>query len=141
MPRTESAVPRKNESFDIAFFLKHTGPPTRPPRELNGNRRSGKYRSGLKLFGSKRGEQDGRDSLLKDTPLQSFVPSEGVVQRVSNGGMDSRLFVNRTLTKDRQEVLADCAKREGEWASIGTTKKVGKQFFMTVLTRADKIEA
>ncbi|KAF2810292.1 uncharacterized protein BDZ99DRAFT_476470 [Mytilinidion resinicola] len=95
----QASLPMPNNTYDLAFFLKNTNPPnysggasTHPTKEDAVARRKSKHKSPLRFLrvtrrslASKIGSTEGPDERDVLFP-KSFVPPEGVVQKVSRDG-------------------------------------------------------
>jgi hypothetical protein len=89
-PAPASHLPRPGATFEMAYFLKNTGPP--PPREIVG--RGKKIVGTKKSLGMFKKRRDGivaRSSLPARKTLDNFIPSERVEQKVTLNGLYSTL--------------------------------------------------
>jgi hypothetical protein len=84
-------LPRPGATFDMAYFLKNTGPP--PPREQGRERRVVSKKKSLTIFKKKKDVAASLGiSTSRHMPLDSFVPPGRVEQKVTLKGISSYII-------------------------------------------------
>ncbi|KAF1812478.1 hypothetical protein P152DRAFT_514122 [Eremomyces bilateralis CBS 781.70] len=102
------ALPMSNPSFDMAYFLKNTGPPTKPgPEPKTQQKRAASPKTGLRLFRTNKHSprtRVRRESIARIPADGLFIPHDGVVQKVSQDGNKYLQIIPNTQGFDQRLV-------------------------------------
>lgn len=82
--KAAALLPRPGATFDMAYFLKNTGPP--PPMEPKRERTPVNKKKSLTIFKKRKDVATLQEAKKSDRSLENFVPSERVEQKVTLNG-------------------------------------------------------